>query len=503
MERIRINKTTVLTSLAILSIVVILLALYPEKGLNVISNVYDFTTNLFGTGLLWFSLLCTVLCTYLFFSKYGNITLGDGKPEFSLFSYVAMIICSGLASASIYFSFVEWIFYYTSPALGIKAQSSLAAEYAMAYEFFHWGLASWPPFALAALPIAYSVYVKKNEGMRFSSVLENMMESRYRFFLGKIVDILFIVTVLGALGVTLGLGVPLISTVFSKITRIPDGFALNVGVVLIIALFFSVSAFVGVEKGMKRISDLNINLAILFIAFLLISGPTLFIIKSITNSIGIHLQNYIRMVLWTDPIENSGFPESWTMFFICFAVSYAPLMALFITKISRGRKIKEVVGSVVLGGSVGSYLIFGINSGFAMNTQLSGKLDVVGMIDEEGGDAKAIIGILDQTVFPDVLAYIVFGVMLTLFLATSLDSAAHSLTLTSMRGQEKSEQSSARLRLFWCIALTLLPLCMMFIGAPLQAIQTLAVVTGLPFAVIIIFFTVGLFKWLRNEITQN
>lgn len=125
------------------------------------------------------------------------------------------------------------------------------------------------------------------------------------------------------------------------------------------------------------------------------------------------------------------------------------------------------------------------------------------MIAEEGGDAKAIIGILDQTVFPDVLAYIVFGVMLTLFLATSLDSAAHSLTLTSMRGQEKSEQSSARLRLFWCIALTLLPLCMMFIGAPLQAIQTLAVVTGLPFAVIIIFFTVGLFKWLRSEIAQN
>src|SRR5690625_72825 len=322
----------------LLSIVVILLAVFPNGGLEVIENVFNFTTNTFGVGLLWFSLFCTIVCVYLFFSKYGNIKLGEGKPKYSLFSYIAMIICSGLASASIYFSFVEWAFYYTSPALGIDAESTQAVEYAMAYEFFHWGLASWPPFAVAALPIAYSFYVRKYKGMRFSSVLENMMTSKYKYPLGKVEDILFMITVLGALGVTLGLGVPIISTLVSNITGLPDGFGLNIGVVVFIALLFSLSSFVGVDKGMKRISDWNINFAIIFILFLLISGPTLFLLKSITNSLGIHLQNYLSMVLWTDPIGNSGFPEAWTMFFICFAISYAPLMALFITKISQGRK---------------------------------------------------------------------------------------------------------------------------------------------------------------------
>ncbi len=499
MDKIKINKTTVTISLTILSIVVILLAVFPNDGLEVIENVFNFTTNTFGVSLLWFSLFCTIVCVYLFFSKYGNIKLGEGKPKYSLFSYIAMIICSGLASASIYFSFVEWAFYYTSPALGIDAESTQAVEYAMAYEFFHWGLASWPPFAVAALPIAYSFYVRKYKGLRFSSVLENMMTSKLKYPLGKLVDILFIITVLGALGVTLGLGVPIISTLISKITGISDGFGLNVGVVVFIALLFSLSSFVGVDKGMKRISDWNINFAILFILFILITGPTLFLLKSMTNSLGIHLQNYLSMVLWTDPIGNSGFPEAWTMFFICFAISYAPLMALFITKISQGRKIKEVVGSVVLGGSVGSYIIFGVNSGFAIHSQLLGKLNIPEILELPNGDSLAIVAILEQTILPNILAYIAIAVILTLFLATSLDSAAHSLTLTSMIGEEKNEGATSGLRLFWCVILSLLPLCMMFIGAPLSAIQTLAVVTGFPFALVMIFFIFGLFKWLKED----
>lgn len=503
MEKIRINKTTVITSLSLLSAVVLMLALFPEKGLESISAVFTFTTNIFGTGLLWFSVLCVILCGYLFFSRYGNIKLGEGKPKFSLFSYIAMIICSGLASASIYFSFVEWAFYYTDPALGIEGGSTKALEYAMAYEFFHWGLASWPPFAIAALPIAYSFYVRKNKGMRFSSVLENMMTSKHKYKLGKLVDILFIITVLGALGVTLGLGVPIISTLISKMTGLQDGFGLNVGVVIGIALLFSLSSFVGVDKGMKRISDWNINFAILFIVFVLITGPTMFIIKSITNSLGIHFQNYLSMALWTDPIGNSGFPESWTMFFICFAISYAPLMALFITKISKGRKIKEVIGSVVIGGSLGSYLVFGVNSGFAINAQLLGKINVPEILLQPNGDSLAIVAILEQTVLPNILAYIAIAVILGLFLATSLDSAAHSLTLTSMRGEETDEKATAKLRLFWCLILTLLPLCMMFIGAPLSAIQTLAIVTGFPFAVVILFFIFGLFKWLKEDELLN
>ena len=156
------------------------------------------------------------------------------------------------------------------------------------------------------------------------------------------------------------------------------------------------------------------------------------------------VQNYIGMSLWTDPVEQGGFPEAWTIFFYAFGIVYATLMAIFITKVSKGRTLRQMICSVMFGGGIGC---FGINGSFSMNLELKNQLNVVDTLLEEG-NANAIIAILDETVF-GIVGIIAFLVITVLFLATSLDSAAFSLSAASTKELKESENTSPLLRLFW------------------------------------------------------
>ena len=496
-----INLEIVVISVLIVSAIAVSLIIAPMKSLEVIDSIYALVSKLFGTPLLWFSLAATVLCFYFAFSRMGKVRLGDEKPDFSLFSYIGMMICAGLASASVYFSFIEWMFFYSGPALGIEAGSAESVEYAPAYSFTYWGLISWPPFALAALPMAVSYYKRKNSGLRFSIVCEDLFGLKENSVIGKIIDILFVITTLGGLSVTLGLGAPLIASMFSYITGVPDGFTLQVIIIIIIAMIFSLSSYVGLEKGMKRISDTNIYIAIAFVVFILIAGPTFFILKYITNGFGIAVQNYLQIILWTDPVNNSGFSETWVIFYICFAVAYAPLMSLFITKISRGRSVKEMILSTVLGGSLGCVVLFGIDGGFGIEGQITGKGDYVALYNNEGV-GSTIIAMLSQLPIPVVISCIVFTVMLILFLATSLDSASFSLAAVATKKIGAEDSPNSMFRLFWCILLALIPIGLMFAGAPLSAIQTVCITTAIPFAAVTIIFVFKGKKWLKEEVVK-
>lgn len=502
MKTKNINFEIVIISVFLVFAIAISLMAAPEKSLEAINAVYGFVSTAFGTPLLWFSLIAMIMCMYYAFSKTGKVKLGEEKADFSLFSYIGMMICAGLASASVYFSFIEWIYFYTGPALGIEAMSAEAAEYAPAYSFTYWGLISWPPFALAALPVAISYYKRKNTALRFSIVCEDLFGLREQSVIGKVIDILFVITTLGGMSVTLGLGVPLIATMVSFITGVPDNFTLQVIIVLVIAFIFSLSSYVGLEKGMKKISDTNIYIAIAFVIFLLIAGPTVFILKYMTNGFGIAIQEYLRILLWTDPVNNGGFSETWIIFYICFAVAYAPLMSVFITKISKGRTVKEMMLSTVLGGTVGCVVLFGINGGFGMKAQLSGAADVVGTFETDGV-GKTIILILSQLPIPVIISCIVFTLMLILFLATSLDSASFSLAAVATKSIKAGEAPNPMFRLFWCVLLALIPLALMFAGAPLSAIQTVCLATATPFAVITVIFAFKGNKWLKEEVIKT
>lgn len=497
MKNKNIDISLLIGSLILIIFVVAAMALNPEQANSTIYSIFGLVTNNLGTFMLWFGFISFIYCLVVAV-KFGKIKLGEGKPEFSLFQYLSMMICAGLGSACVIWSFVEWAFYYAGPALGIEASSPLAAEYATAYNFYHWGFIPWAMFMIATIPVAYAFHVRKIPALRFSSICEAMMGERpYTKVVGKFIDFVFVFCVVGGLGVTLGLGIPVIAGGLGTIFGFTPTFTTNIIVTIAIAAIFSLSSYVGIEKGMKKLSTINIYAAIVFIIALLVTGPTIFILKQITNGVGIMLQDFIRISLNTDPVNNGGFPEGWTIFFIAFGIVYATLMALFITKVSRGRTIGEMIYSVIFGGSIGCFVFFGINGSYSMSLQLTGELDVVDVLFSQG-NAATIMEVLSHTPF-GILSVIIFVVITILFLATTLDSAAFSLSATSTKVLSEDGNTSPMLRLFWCVTLALVPLCMNYIGASLNALQTLTIVTSLPFIVVIILMTKGWFRWLKED----
>jgi BCCT family betaine/carnitine transporter len=304
-------------------------------------------------------------------------------------------------------------------------------------------------------------------------------------------------TVFGSLSISLGLSVPMIGEAIAQLLSIKHTFVQDVAILLLISIIYSFSSYIGLDKGMKRLSDFNIYLAIAFTLIILLVGPTLFLVKNSINALGLMADNFFRMCMWTDPINNSGFTEIWTVFYWLYWVVFAPFMGLFVARISKGRKIKEVILNMLVSGSAGIWFFFGVLGGFSLHSQLSGKVEVAKMLEEAGG-SLVIIQVIDQLPFTNLLL-LLFAVVAILFLSTTLDSASFTLASTVSPELKSGEDPSPISRLFWCLMLSALPLVLMLIDAPLTTIKSCAIASAIPLAIILAILIVGLVRWLKED----
>ena len=495
-----IDKPISIVCVVIVGIFVALMAAKPDATLNVVNKIFDVVTSVMGVPILWFVFIGLFICLYLAFSKHGNVKMGDGKPEYSMFSYIAMMMCAALAATATYYSFVEWSFYYAEPAFSIKPLSQEAAEMSLPYAFFHWGFSVQVIFVLTAVAIAYGYHVKKVPVLRVSAICESMMgDFKYKKPLGKVIDALTILSIVGGMGVSLGLGVPIISAGIAHVMGIEASFAINLIVLLIVAVVFSVTSIIGIEKGMKKLSDLTMYLMIIIIAFIFIVGPTKFIAKEFTYSVGKMISNYVDMSLFTDPIGNSGFPEVNTIFLFTLALNYAALMGIFITKISKGRTIREVVITCLVGISLGTWIMFGINGSFGLNAELTGQFELSKMENMQAG-LMDLLGTLPlgKVVLPVAFALVTIG-----FLATSLDSASFAIAIAGSKSLDDNGNPNTAFRMMMCLVLVLIPMALLFTGAPFSAVKTICIVLSIPFLFVILGMLIGLFRWLKADSAER
>ncbi|MEG0829301.1 MAG: BCCT family transporter [Anaerovoracaceae bacterium] len=491
-----IDKPISIICIILVAIFVLFMCLKPDATLNAVNTIFHYVTAVMGVPILWFVFIGLALCLYLALSKHGKVKLGEGKPQFSMFSYIAMMMCAALAATAVFYSFVEWSFYYADPAFGIKAFSQEAAELSLPYTFFHWGFSVQVIFVLTAVSLSYAYYIRKVPVLRVGAVCEEMMGNfKHKKPVGKIIDGLTILSIVGGMGVSLGVGVPLISAGIGKIFGIEVTFITNVLVLLLVAVVFSATSFIGIEKGMKKLSDYTMYIAIFLIAFIFITGPTQFIIKNLTYSVGKMLSNYVDMSLFTDPIGNSGFPELNTIFLFTLALNYAALMGIFITKISKGRTIREMILTCLGGISVGTWIMFGINGSFGLNAELTGQFALSAAKDPQAG----LFELLGTLPGGDMIIPIIFTIVTIGFLATSMDSASFTLAASSSKTLDENGNPNPKFRLLWCLVLALVPLSIMFAGAPFTAIKTICIVLSVPFLIIIIGMLIGLFKWFKED----
>ncbi|WCE32031.1 BCCT family transporter [Vibrio sp. SCSIO 43137] len=490
----QIDKPLMTISLSTIFAIVAGLSLFPEQGNAIAKTLFNILTEQFGEVFLLFGFFSVIILAWLGFGRHGSIKLGEGAPQYTFFTYLAMMICAGLGSATVYWAFVEWAYYYMGPPMGIEPYSATAAEWATSYNMFHWGISAWSLYCIASLPVAYSFHVRKNPQLKLSAVCESILGRYYNPAVGKLIDTIFIFSCVGAMGITLGLSVPMVTEGIAELIGVKSSFGMNVGLMLAITALFTISSYVGIEKGMAKLSDYNTKLAVIFVLLVLVVGPTSFIIDQMTNGYGLMLQNFIRMSLWTDPVEGGSFPTSWTVFYWAYWMTYVPFMALFVTKVSKGRTLKEVIISMVLGGSAGCFIFFGVLGSYSMSTHLNELVDVTDMLSNTGG-SETVIAVL-RTLPASSLFIVIFAVMSTLFLATTLDSASFTLAATAANQLDENANPPTALRLFWCGILAAVPLTMMFIDAPLSTIQTLAIVTSLPLMIVIFIMLYGFFKWI-------
>jgi len=489
------DKTLAITSLAVVFISVAGLAIYSSESIELASKWMHWTTSVFTTPVLLFAFLSIIFTFGLAFSKYGKIKLGEGKPEYSTMSWIFMFILSGIGSSTLYWGFLDWAYYYQTPGLNLAPESAEALKYSVAYSFFHSGLSAWSIYALASISLCYSYHVRKNKGLSLASMIEAVTGFKSTGPVGRLVDLMFLLCMFGALTISLVLTAVTFTNILSQLTGIPNTFMTKVVIIFAVSILFALSSYVGMDKGMQRLSHMVCLGVVLFAIYVLCFGPTQFIMNNSLMSFGLMATNFVDMSLFTDPMGDGKFTREWTVFYWLWWISYAPGVALFVTRVSKGRTIKEVILAMVIGGSVGLWFIFGVFENYSVYNFIHGMVNVPQVCE------VAISQLLGLLPAGKLMMWIFLGIMV-IFLAAHMDAVGYAVSATCTRGLSEGQDPSPNARLFWCLMLTLVPIAMIFSKAPLDTMKTATIVTALPFIVIILIQTYGLVKWLIEDYSK-
>ncbi|WP_026702577.1 BCCT family transporter [Salibacterium aidingense] len=438
-----------------------------------------------------------ILLLWLVFGRFARVKMGDpeDKPEFSRFSWGGMLFCASMGTSIMFWSIVEPLYYYTGPPFGIEGESAEAAEWAVAYGLFHWGISAWALYALPAVVIAYSFFVRKDPSLKISAACRGILGKYADGWHGKVIDILVIWSMIGGLSTSLGLGVPMVANVSAELLGIEPTLPLSIVIIVIWTIIFSSSAYLGLYKGIRKLSDWNIYIALVLAVFVLITGPTLFILTYFTDSLGLMLNNFMRMSLYTDPINEGGFPQAWTVFYWAWFAATAPFIGLFVARISKGRTIREMVTNILLWGSLGSFLYFAVFGGYAIDFELSNSGALTSVLAES--EPQVIVEVLKSLPLSTVVM-IFFTVLGFVFLATSLDSATYIIAGIATTDLQKGEEPARWQRLLWGVVLSALAISLTIVGG-LNVVQTSSVLVSVPVLIMYILLAVSLIKWLRER----
>ena len=432
-----------------------------------------------------------LFCIYLGFSRFKNIRLGgpDCNPEFSTWAWLSMLFNAGIGLVLMFYSVAEPIMHYSNPPYG-EAGTLLAAKNALNISYLHWGFHGWAIYALMGLSIAFFCY---NRGLPLGIrwVLYPLLGDRLKGPIGHFIDIMAVVATMFGIATTLGLGIQHINSGMHYLFGIGENANVQVILIAIITLFATASVVSGLHKGIKMLSKIASVMAIMLMVFILIVGPTLFILGSTVQSTGYYLQNLIGTGTWMEVYRGTHWMDSWTIFYWAWWFAWAPFVGLFIARISKGRTIKEFMLGVVLIPSAVSIAWISIFGSTAFHIELFGQGGITEVVNEN--IATALFSLLEH--FPTPLFSIFFVVIAgVIFFVTSSDSGSLIIDFITSGGREKTD---VRLRIFWALIEGVVAATLVF-GGGLIALQTGSLVTGLPVCILMLIMCYSILKALRK-----
>jgi BCCT family betaine/carnitine transporter len=474
--------------------------LWPKASEQNIVAMYHWIAENLGIIYQWAVIGIIVLLGWIGLGRHGSRVLGQPgeKPEFSTFSWGSMLFCGGVGAGLIYWATIEWGFYLVKPPFGVAPGTDAARDWANAYGLFHWGPLAWLIYALPTVCIGFQHYVRGAPDLRFSTAVYGLFgHGTGARTAARIIDGLFMVSVLAGAGTAIALSVPMIAAAMADALGIKRTLALDIGVVGASVTLLAMASWAGVSKGVKKLTDFNVYLAFGFLMFVLFAGPTLFILRSGTESLGFMLQNMVRMVTYTDPVHRTGFVEDWTIFYWAWWFSYGPFMGVFVTRISRGRTLRELIFSMSAYGSLGCALFFIILGNFAAHLDLTGALPVATLL--QTGDPADIISSVIGFLPMGNGARVVFSLITIIFIAAAYNAKSYGLAASTTVGLKVGQDPARWNRVFWSLFIGLLPIALLYLEGGIVVAKAAVLVASLPLLLIIGLMSVHLVRCLNEQ----
>jgi BCCT family betaine/carnitine transporter len=495
----------IVSALSALLFVVLALALHNEVE-PLFKAVRDWLTQ----NLAWFFIgsanIFVLLCLGLIVSPLGKVRLGGtlARPDYSYTSWFAMLFAAGMGIGLMFYGVAEPMSHYDSSLAGIAVgdngarsdwaplgaaagDSAEAARLSMATTIFHWGLHPWAIYAIVALALALFAF-NKGLPLSFRSIFFPLLGERVWGWPGHVIDILAVFATLFGLVTSLGLGAEQASAGLHSLFGLPADTTTKVLLIAVITLIALCSVLAGVDKGVKRLSELNLGLALLLLLFVVVAGPTALLLSGVLDNLGAYLQ-YLPAL--SNPIgrEDANFSQGWTAFYWAWWISWSPFVGMFIARVSRGRTVREFLIAVLLVPSLVSVLWMSTFGGTALHQALGGLTE----LQQAALELKMFV-MLDQLPISALSSFVAI-VLVVLFFITSSDSGSLVIDTITAGGKVNAPLPQ---RAFWVLLEGALAVALL-LGGGLVALQAMAVSTGLPFTLVLLVGCVAVIKGLLSE----
>ncbi len=488
----RVNRPVFITSALLIVGFIVFGSLFGELAGEVFSQLQSFITHRFRWLFIILMNVAVVFSLYIALSRYGDIRLGHQTehPEYSLLSWFGMLFSAGIGIGLLYWGTAEPLYHFMAPPMG-QAETVEAAKQAMSISFLHWGIHAWALYCVVALSLAYFHY-RRGLPLSIRSVLYPLIGQKIYGKWGHVVDTLAVFGTMFGVVTSLGLGAMQINAGFSNVFGIPNNVPVQLGLIAIITAMATLSVMMGLDKGIKRLSDINIVLTVLLLGFMLLFGPTQFIIDSFIENIGNYTSQLIPLGFWSEAYSNTDWQANWTIFYWAWWVSWSPFVGIFVARISRGRTIKEFIFGVLFIPMLLLFFWFTTFGGSAVHMELMGNYGLIEAVKSDYG--SAIFKLIEYYPLTKPLTLVIV-VMIMLWFVTSSDSASFVIDMLTAGGDTNPPKIQ---RLFWALSQGVIAAVLLVAGG-LSALQAVAIIAGFPFAIVVFVMMYCLWRGLTRD----
>nr|WP_192945437.1 BCCT family transporter [Staphylococcus cohnii] len=483
-------------SAIIVGIVVLIGAIVPEQFDTVTNTIKLWITDKLGWYYLILTTFIVFFCIFLIFSPIGKLKLGkpNDKPEFNTISWFAMLFSAGMGIGLVFYGAAEPMADFAAPP-NAEPKTTAAYTEALRSTFFHWGFHAWSIYGVVALALAYAQFRKGEPGL-ISRTLRPILGNKVEGPIGTIIDVLAVFATVVGVAVSLGMGALQINGGLNYLFGVPNTIWVQAIIIVIVTILFLMSAWSGLSRGIQYLSNLNISLGAVLMIAVLIIGPTVLILNMMTSSTGSLLNSFLFNTFDTaaqNP-QKREWMSSWTLYYWGWWLSWSPFVGIFIARVSKGRSVREFIGGVLLVPALVSFVWFSVFGVLGIETGKKNP-ELFNMTAE-----TQLFGAFNEIPFGIVLSLIAL-VLIASFFITSADSATFVLGMQTTFG---SLEPSKVVKVTWGIAQSLIAFVLLFAGGgngadALNAIQSAAIISALPFSFVVIMMMISFYKDANKE----